>query len=390
MGFNKTTGTTEYDMTVYLTPLGVDKFYNRGMVDGTKFFSVGDADTNYLAYSGLTYNYDVTSGGTYSPNLPTLGYILSLRDTVDRSQVIDKRALSTNVMSLRSPVWQHPTVEINEDVLGVYKMSDNQKIFGKPIVLGGRNMWHKGQEHLQNLSVATNNAEGFLYYIPPTTATPNYTGTTEPTMGLVSTGAAAYVPFPGISVNDGRRSFTEIQYFNYVNKTNAHLFLDAFNMTNLHPTTHTVVQTVVNEGYSSEFVRQSYYLEWESIKDGKRYVDSVIHVYIPQFIYNRSRVVLFPFEVVRFGVSFEIYQAGSVVTHWRGQNYSDQLAREGQYLFDLVLTGKPELNSTTIYSATMQVVVQVKDSAYNASTYITPVPIGGGVTNVVGTIISLD
>lgn len=371
MGFDRTTGTTEYDMTVFLTPLGVEKFYNRGMVDGTKFFSVSDADTNYLAYSGLTYNYNINSGGTYSPNSPTLGYILNLRGTVDRNQVISKKALATNIMSLRSPVWQYPTVEIAEEVLSVYKLSNSEKIFDKPIVLGGRNMWHK------LLSTAINQTEGFLYYIPPSQATPNYTGTTEPTMGVVATGATAYVPYPGVSVNDGRRSFTEIQYFYYVNKTNKHMFLDAFSLTNLQPTTHTIVQTTVDELYSSEFVRQSYYLEWESVKDGKRYIDGIIHVLIPKFVYTRSRIVLFPFEVVKFGVSFEIFQAGSVVTHWRGQNYSDQLAREGQYVFDLVLTSNPELGSTTTYSATMGVIVKVKDSAYNASTYIQPTPITG-------------
>jgi hypothetical protein len=376
MGFDKTTGTTEYDMTVFLTPLGVEKFYSRGMVDGTKFFSVSDADVNYLAFSGLTYNYNMVSGGTYSPNQPTVGYILNLRGTVDRNQVIEKKALGTNIMSLRSPVWQYPTVESVEQILSAYKLSNSDKYFDKPIVLGSRNMWHK------TLSTVVNKAEGFLYYLPPSHATPNYTGTTEPTMGTVTTGATDYVPFPGVSVNDGRRSYTEIQYFYYLNKTNKHMFFDSFSVSNILPTTHTVIQTLTDENYSSEFVKQSHYLEWESIKDGKRYVDGVIHVFIPKFVYNQSRIVLFPFEVVRFGVSFEIYQAGSVVTHWRGQNYSDQLAREGQYEFDLVLTSKPEIGSTTIYTAAMKVVAKVKDSAYNASTYIPPTPIGGGGSGV--------
>lgn len=377
MGFEKTTGMTEYDMLVYLTPLGVEKFYNRGLIDGTKYFSISDSDTNYLAYSGLTYSYDMLSGGTYSPTQPTLGHMINLRGTVDRNQIIPRKTLSTNLTSMRSAVWRYPTVEVVEEILIAYKESDGDKIFGYPVVLGGRNMWHTG------LTTSQNNAEGFMYYLPPTHSVQDYTDIIEPTIGIVTTGAMDHVPFPGVSVNDGRRSFTEVQYFYYLNKTNEHMFLDTFSVQNILPITHTIINTTVDENYSSEFVKKTYYLEWESIKDGKRYIDSAICVYIPKFVYDRSRVVLFPYEIVRFGVSFEIYQTGSVVTHWRGQNYSDQLAREGQYEFDLVLTSKPELDSTTIYSSTMKVITKVKDSAYNPDTYITPIPIiiGGNTTN---------
>lgn len=374
MGFEKTTGMTEYDMVVYLTPLGVEKFYNRGLIDGAKYFSITDSGTNYLAYSGLTYNYDMISGGTYSPTQPTLGYMVNIRGSVDRNQIIDRKMLSTNLMSLRSPVWRYPTVEPVEEILTTYKESDGDKIFDKPIILGGRNMWHTGLTENVNIS------EGFLYYLPPAHATQDYINTIEPTLGLVTTGSTDHVPFPGVSVNDGRRSFTEIQYFYYLNKTNAHMFLDTFSVQNILPVTHTIMNTTVDDNYSSEFVKKSYYIDWESIKDGKRYIDCVLNVFIPKFIYNKSRVVLFPYEVVKFGVSLEIFQAGSVVTHWRGQNYSDQLARENQYEFDLVLTSKQELDSTTIYSAAMKVITKVKDSAYNPNTYVTPTPIptGGG------------
>jgi hypothetical protein len=384
MGFEKTTGMTEYDMLVYLTPLGVEKFYNRGLIDGTKYFSISDSGANYLVYSGLTYNYDMLSGGTYSPTLPTLGHILNLRGTVDRNQIIPRKTLSTNLMSLRSPVWRYPTVEPVEEILTSYKESDGDKYFEKPIVLGGRNMWHTG------MTTSGNTAEGFLYYLPPSHITQDYTDTLEPTLGIVTTGATDHVPFPGVSVNDGRRSFTEIQYFYYLNKTNTHMYLEAFSLQNILPVTHTIINTTVDEYYSSEFVKQTHYLDWESVKDGKRYIDCALSVYIPKFIYNKSRIVLLPYEIVRFGVSFEIYEAGSVVTHWRGQNYSDQSAREGQYEFDLVLTSKPELDSTTIYSSTMKVITKVKDSAYNPNTYIVPTPIpgggtGGSVWEIIGT-----
>lgn len=371
MGFDKTTGVSEYDMLVYLTPLGVDKLYNRGLVDGVKYFSISDSDVNYLTYSGLTYNYDMLSGGTYTPTGPSLGYILNLRGTVDRNQIINRKALAVNKMSLRDYVWRYPTVELIEEVLTAYKVIDGDKIFDVPIVLGGRNMWHS------NLSTAINQEEGFLYYLPPAQSYPDYININD--IGTVTTGTGDYVPFPGISVNDGRRSFTEIQYFYYLNKTNAHMFLDSFAIQNIIPVTHTIAATITDENYSSEFVKQSYYLQWASVKDGKNYVDSVINVFIPQFIYNKSRILLFPYEIARFGVSFEIYQAGSVVTHWRGQNYSDQSAREGQYEFELVLKTRSELNSATIYSSTMKVIMKVKDSAYNPNTYITPTPTGGGV-----------
>jgi hypothetical protein len=379
MGFDKTTGTTAYDMTVFLTPLGVEKFYTRGLVDGVKLFSISDAGTNYLAYSGLTYNYDITSGGTYSPHQPTLGYTLNLRGTVDRNLIIEKKALATNSTSLRSAVWQYPTIDPSDEVLTVYRLSKNDKIFDKPLVLGSRNMWHK------TLSTAVNKAEGFLYYLPPAHPTPDYIDTVEPTWGVVTTGATDYVPFPGVSVNDGHRSFTEIQYFYYLNKTSKHMFLNSFSVENILPTTHTVTDTVTTENYSSEFVKQTYYLQWTSIKDSLVYTDSAINVFIPKFVYDRSRIVLFPFEIVRFGVSFEIYQAGSVVTHWHGQNYSNQTAKEGQYEFKLVLAATPELGSATIYSTKMDVVVKVKDSAYVASTYVhpTPHPTGGGGIGVV-------
>lgn len=388
MGFDKTTGTTVYDMQVFLTPLGVDKFYNRGMVDGVKFFSLSDGDVNYLAFSGLTYDYDINTGGKYysgaTETVPQLGFILNLRGAVDRNKIIDKKVLATNTMSIRSPIWQYPTVDPVEEVLSAYKLSNDDKIFGKPIVLGSRNMWHTSR------SVPVNKVEGFLYYLPPAKPVQDYISTTEPTIGTVTTGATNYVPFPGISVNDGRRSFTEIQYFYYLNKTNKTMFLDSFSLTNILPVTHTIAQVVTNENYSSEFVKQSYYLQWESIKDSKTYIDGVINVFIPKFVYDKSRIVLFPFEIVRFGVSFEIYQPGSVVTHWRGQNYSDQLAREGQYEFTLALKTAPSESNPSGYVANMDVVVKVKDSAYNAGTYVRPTPWIIGVGNAIPSGTALD
>lgn len=378
MGFESTTGLTEYDMLVYLTPLGVEKFYNRGLIDGTRYFSISDAGANYFVFSGLTYDYNLVSGGTYTSGgtayVPPLGQVINIRGTVDRDRIIHKKALGTNVKSLRNYVWQYPTVEPVEEILTCYKLSEGHKIFGNPIVLGGRNMWHENVGATTGSTLSINLAEGFLYYLPPAAPVQDYVNIVEPTIGLVTTGATDHVPFPGVSVNDGRRSFTEIQYFYYLNKTNQHMFLETFNVQNIVPVTHTLAQTITDENYSGEFVKQSHYLQWDSVKDGKTYLDSVIHVFIPKFVYNRSRVVLFPYEIVRFGVSFEIYQPGSVVTHWRGQNYSNQSTREGQYEFDLVLTSKPELNSSTIYSSTMNVIVKVKDSAYNPNTYNTPLP----------------
>lgn len=379
MGFDQSVGSS-YDMQVFLTPLGVDKFLNRGLLADTKYFSIGDAEVNYLTYDGLEYTYDMISGGTYSPTQPTVGYILNLRGTVDRNVVIDQKALPTNRKSVRSAVWRYPTITPVEQVLTAFKLSDTHKVFDKPIVLGSRNMWHTGR------TTAVNQAEGFLYYYPPAQETDDYIRTTEPTIGTVTTGATDHVPFPGISVNDGRRSYTEIQYWYFLNKTNAPMILGDFSLSNITPVSHTLHSTTVDEDYSSEFVKITYYLKWDSVKDGKTYIDTALNVFVPQFVYKKTRTVLFPFEVLRFGVSFEVVQVGSVITHWRGQNYSDQLAREGQYRFTLTLTATPSANSTNTvakasgFSANMDVVIKVKDSAYNASTYITPTPIGWSST----------
>ena len=53
MGFNKIVGTTGYDMVVYLTPLGIDKFYKRGLMNEIKYFSISDHDVNYTCYNNL-------------------------------------------------------------------------------------------------------------------------------------------------------------------------------------------------------------------------------------------------------------------------------------------------------------------------------------------------
>jgi len=364
MGFNKTTSGTEYDMDVFLTPLGVEKLYNRGLVDGIKHFSIGDASTNYLVYEDLVYDYDVTSGGTYTPTQPTLGYILNLRGSIDRDKVIIKKALETNVKSLSSPIWRSPTPDVVGEFLTGYKLYDGNKIFDVPIVLGGRNMWH------DDLSDSINDGEGFLTYLPPDVEYTDYIDIN--TIGVITTGSTDDVPYPGVSVNDGRRSYTEIQYFHYLNKTNKHIFFDTFNVENILPVSHIVSSTEVDENYSSEFVKQSSYLEWVSIKDGKKYIDSVINVFIPKSFYYNNKMILQPYEIIRFGVSFEIHQVGSVVTHWHGQNSSDQSAKEGQYEFDLTLKTKEEVGSSVIYSSTIHVITKVKDSNYNPLTYQTP------------------
>lgn len=378
MGFDIRTGATEYDMTVFLTPKGVETFYNRGLVDGIKYFSISDHDVNYLVYSGYTYHYYRETGGDYtkgaSPlpvthfNDETLGYILNLRGSVDRDIIIDDRTLPTNVTSLTGAVVRYPDPEIPSDtMLSVYKLSNNDKVFDKSIVLGGRNMWHS------NLSTQINTAEGFMYHIPPSIPTIGYTGTTEPTEGFVATGLTAHVPFPGVSVTNGERSYTEIQYFYFLNKTNTHMFVDSFVLRDIHPVSHQAVQVVIYENYSSEFVRLKYVLRWFAIKDGKEYIDSAINLYVPKFIYNKNREVLFPYEIVRFGVSFEIISPGSTIAHYRGQTFADQDVYESQYDFLVELRTKAELNSSTIYSAAMNVVVPVKDSGYDPNTYHPPV-----------------
>ena len=379
MGFDKTTGTTEYDMAVFLTPLGVEKFYNRGLVDGTKYFSIGDHDVNYLCYTGLTFVYDTYSGGIYFSGdtipanqvTPEVGMILNLRGTVDRGNIIDNRTLPTNRTSIPSPVWKYSDPEIPADqVLTVYKLSNTDKIFDKPIVLGSRNMWHS------DLSVAVNNAEGFMYYIHPSKAYQSYTGSTEPTLGIVTT--SGYTPFPGVSVTNGHRSSTEIEYFYFLNKTNNPMIIDSFVVTNILPVTHTPVQAIINEDYSSEFVHIQYRLQWTAIKDGNTYIDSAINLYVPKFVYDKSRIVMFPYEIIRFGVSFEIINPGSTIAHWRGQNYSDQELYEGEYSFSVGLTTKKETSSAVVYNSSINIIVQVKDSGYNPSTYVVPTPTGGG------------
>jgi hypothetical protein len=389
MGFDKSTGTTEYDMTVFLTPLGVEKFYNRGLVDGTKYFSIGDHDVNYICYTGLTYVYDTYTGGIYFSGdtlpanqvTPEVGLILNLRGTVDRDTIIDDRTLPTNRTSISNPVWMYSDPEIpSESILSVYKLSNTDKIFDKPIVLGSRNMWHS------DLFATINNAEGFMYYIRPSTAYQSYTGSTEPTLGMVSPSPLIYTPFPGVSITNGYRSSSEIEYFYFLNKTNNPVIIDSFAVTNILPVTHTPVQAIIDENYSSDFVHIQYRLQWTAIKDGNTYIDSAINLYVPQFVYNKSRIVMFPYEVIRFGVSFEIVNPGSTIAHWHGQNYTDQEIYEGAYTFSVGLTAKKELDSSVIYTSSIDVVAQVKDSGYNPGTYITPVPTpsGGGVINSEG------
>ena len=362
---------SNYDMLVYLTPLGVDKFYNRGLLEGVKYFSLSDNDANYLTYDDLTYSYDMTTGGTYSPDTVELGFIANLRGTVDRNQIIDRKVLNTNIMSLSSPIWRYPIINPTEEFLAVYKESNDENYSDKPIVLGGRNMWHA------DLTTGVNNNEGFLFYIPPTVQRRDYINIEEPTIGDVTTGALDHVPFPGVSVNDGRRSFTEIQYFEYINRSSQPMKITSFSVENILPISHSIMNTVTDENYSSEFIKQSYYLDWVCIKDGKSYIDAVINVFIPRALYDRSDVILLPYEVAKFGVSFEIYEAGSIITHWHGQSYGDQSVQESEYNFDLRLNSELEHDATMSYKATMNVVVKVKSSVYNPNTYTSPMPIDG-------------
>lgn len=377
MGFNKTSGTTEYDMAVFLTPLGVEKFYSRGLVDGVKYFSVGDHDVNYLTYSGLTYSYDINTGGVYTDSYgsgatPSLGYILNLRGVVDRGDIIETRTLPTNRNSIPSPVWRYPDLEVvTENILTAYKLSNTNKIFDKPIILGGRNMWHS------TLSEAINLSEGFLYYINPSVLSQNYIDVIEPTIGVVPT--TGYTAFPGVSVTDGRRSWTEIQYFYFLNKTNNHMYVDGYTLKNVLPTSHDFLSVVdINENYSSEFVHAKYYLKWLALKNDNVYADCAINLYVPKFIYDKSRVVIFPYEIIRFGVSFEVVEPGSSVTHWHGQSYTQPDVYASEYSFDFELRTKAEINSTTTFSALMSMIAKVQNSGYNPTTYKKPTPISGG------------
>jgi hypothetical protein len=161
------------------------------------------------------------------------------------------------------------------------------------------------------------------------------------------------------------------------------MIIDSFAVTNILPVTHTPVQAIINEDYSSEFVHVQYQLQWTAIKDNNIYIDSAINLYVPKFVYDKSRIVMFPYEIIRFGVSFEIINPGSTIAHWRGQNYSNQWLYEGAYTFSVGLITKKETSSAVVYNTSIDVVAQVKDSGYNPATYITPTPIDNG--NVVAT-----
>lgn len=411
MGFSKITGGTDYEMTLYLTPLGVDRFYSGGLMDGTQNFSISDAEVNYLTFFDTNgepaiYSYDEDTGGTYKEGdgtsyIPQVGYILNLRGSVDRDTIIDDRSLPINNSSLYNSVIKNEIGDIlSEQFLFAYKLSTvnyynkydkyatgSDIYFDRPIVLGGRNMWRSYIPDTNSGDTATNNIyEGFLCYEPPSVAYQDYISDLEPTIGTVTTGATDYIPFPGVSVTDSRRSWTEIQYCYFLNKTNASIYMSSFILKDLLPITHTVLETLIDKNYSRDYVKITYVLQWDAKNDGKKIMDSAINIFIPQTIYNREKTKIFPYEVIRFGVSFEIISAGSSIDHWHGQTFANANKKEGQYSFTIVLAGQAssdipmghlplivigngELGPPVKYSAEMDVVVKVKDSGYKPDIY---------------------
>jgi hypothetical protein len=409
MGYSKITGGTDYEMTLFLTPLGVEKFY-AGNTDSVQNFTISDAEVNYLAFNDTkgvpaVYVYDRDTGGEYEesngdPYVPKVGYVLNLRGSVDRDLIIADRALPINNSSLYNYIVKNETGDtLLEQMFTAYKLStvnyydkyDKQaigsdKYFDKPIVLGGRNMWRTYIPYITGSTADANNYEGFLCYQPPKVAYQDYISDIEPTIGTVSTGATDYVPFPGVSVTDNRRSWTEIQYCYFLNKTKDILYVNSFILKNIFPVTHTVYETIIDKEYSREFVKVTYVLQWDAKNNGVQIQDSAINIFIPQAIYNREKIGFYPYEVVIFGVSFEIISAGSVVEHWHGQTFGNPSVKEGQYSFTIVLAGQSSSNVAltdlplTIigngqndpklkYGAEMDIIVKVKDSGYKPNTY---------------------
>jgi len=107
----------KYTFTVYLTPLGKQKFINGGLKNALKYFSLSDADENYTFFQTDSFN-PLNLDEQDIPNLLYKNkdvYVqTSLRGEIINNKSVNNLLLGVNSNNIDDYVLYEPTPNSNE------------------------------------------------------------------------------------------------------------------------------------------------------------------------------------------------------------------------------------------------------------------------------------
>ena len=356
----------EFSMQVYLTDQGLDALYNGGLKDKIKYFTLESDAGQYGKFDKLEYVYDGTKIGGYQTSASTMQTITSQKvpqmagRVVSNSGVTSDRIMRTNVRNLTDVIPYYPDQQTsNAFELLSYKYNTGKKYFNIrntgspkfPIVLGTRN--------ITNLTHESESAGRY-----------GYTSKSEPTLNWISTSSTP--PFVGVSVTEQQFSKTEYQKFYIFNKSNQPLYIDSFGIKTIKPQTHFVTYlqdeaTVIgNESKQTKV----YGIAWDAL-DGEEYTDGELRVRTDKGIFNGSKGLLYPFEVLEIEVQYNVVNAGSNKEHYRGQTVSspDMLESTIEFVLEMVTFKTKDKLAADKLATSASVIVPVKDSGFDASSF---------------------
>lgn len=369
MGFN--TGQT-YSMSVYFTDKGLEALYTGGLKEKLKYFALGSDEINYQNFSGSTYNYNQTSQGDYTLNGSSItipnNYTLAPSGKVERNQIMNERQiLKTPKTSIKDLLIYAPDAQTTLTYdLSSYKVSDDKKYFNltskgsikKPIVLGRKNMYIGG------------GVSDKLYYLPRDTDINGYIDGREPVYGLIPAGISKE-PYPGVSVTKELQSNTEEQSFFIYNRSRRSVFFESIKLKEIKPKTHRLKRTTVTTNDETGRTTIEYLIEWTAL-DGVDYEEGILTITVPSNLLSETRVLVLPFQNYEFTVKYEVVNVGIADIHYHGQTTSEPNKKEGLLSFSIEFTTFISIdgsNTNEIVSETVDIIVQTKDSGYDATSF---------------------
>lgn len=361
---------------VYLTNEGVRRLYDQGLKDKITYFSINDDDINYQIYSGLTYNKDALAGdvyysGTTLVTVPT-PRMATLRGLIDKGTFGKKELLEIQLDQLMNTSLYEPAIQTTSNVILPYKNSNGLKYFNSDLVLGENNAW------IKNLIPATGNtAAGMLKFETPPIKPRGYVSNDEPS--FIQIPQSGDTPFPGVSVTYKPRSKTDIEYIHLINHNPNPIYFKDIVVSKISSTIHNVQKTYYNTGRTDGLVEIIFIIYWTY--DQKNFYEGKLKVLINEALFTGEKDIIYPYEVVTLGISYEVLFPGSSVKHYHGQTLSDPTIKEGVLEFTLNMNAyniRNHRNNDAEYLVTsndINVIVQLKKTIYVETEFEEPVEV---------------
>lgn len=363
MGYSST---SEYTMQVYLTKKGIESLYNGGLKDKIKYFAIETDDAKYDDFEDLEYVYDGSKLGVYQTSASTITTIgdqlvpqLSGR-VISNSEVSGDRIMKTNRNTVGNTVLYDPETQSTSTFsLTSYKVNGGGKYFNlrnrgdnkTPVVLGIRNMAALSYESLDVLRYGYTSKLEPIYNEIPAYDTPS---------------------FIGVSVTNKEYSKTEYKKIYIYNKSNKPLYIDSFAIKTIKPNSHFIGYTNDEVSVNSNTTKKTrfYGVNWYAL-DGNEYTDGELIIRTDKGIFDGTKTLLYPFEILEVEVKYAVVNAGSNKQHYRGQTISSPDNKEGvlEFVLEMVTFKSKEKLAADKLTTSASVIVPVKDSGFDADSF---------------------